>query len=64
MQVTYDDTTFTMSGHAWSNTYPIKDLPRWIAFYRHQRDQFPKSGSSYDATIAALETLSAEISGD
>lgn len=57
MEATRDETTFTVTGRYWSGTYPIEELPRWLAFYRRQREQHPKAGNTYDATIAALEAL-------
>lgn len=42
---------------AWDDSFPADQLERWIAFYRRQRAGHVKSGSSYDATIAALEAL-------
>lgn len=57
MKATRDGDTFTLNGRYWSATYPIEELPRWLAFYRDQREKFPRSGRSYDATIRALEDL-------
>lgn len=60
MKVTTDLTagTFTLTGHSWSNTYPLADLPKWLEFYRRQRETFPRAGRAYDGTIVALEGVS------
>lgn len=57
MKATHDDKTFTLTGEIWSATYPLDELPKWLAFYRGRKARFPKAGNSYDATIAALEEL-------
>ena len=61
MQTSHDDTTFTLEGKAWSNAYPLEELPKWLAFYRHQKERFPKSGNTYDADIAALQKLADKL---
>lgn len=55
--VTEDGRHFTLQRGAWSNTYPIEDLAKWLAFYRQQPLDFPKSGTNYAASITALESL-------
>lgn len=57
MQITHTDATFTMTSKHWSGTYPLDELPKWLAFYRRQRADFPKSGRVYDAAITGLEAL-------
>lgn len=52
-----DGTYFVLSKGSWQNEYPLADLDRWIEFYRKMRREHPKSQSSYDRTIAALEEL-------
>ncbi|MEI4470903.1 hypothetical protein [Frigidibacter sp. MR17.24] len=56
MKVTHNTAagTFTLTGKMWSNTYPLDQLDAWLAFYRRQRDEHPKSGNSYDKGIAGL----------
>ncbi len=61
MKATQDDKTFTLTGRYWSGTFPIEELPKQLAFYRDQREKFPKANGAYDATIAALEKLEKEI---
>ncbi|UXU73722.1 MULTISPECIES: hypothetical protein [unclassified Paracoccus (in: a-proteobacteria)] len=61
MKATHDATTFTLTGKVWSATYPLEELPRWLAFYRSRRQRCPRAGSSYDATLAALEALAQEL---
>jgi len=61
MKATHDDTTFTLTGEVWSSTYPLEELPKWLRWYRGQKHRFSKAGGSYDATIAALEALAAEL---
>ncbi|RJL13681.1 hypothetical protein [Paracoccus siganidrum] len=58
---THDESTFTLRKREWHGTYPLEDLPKWLAFYRKMKREFPKSGSAYDETIAALEKLEAEL---
>ncbi|KGJ11598.1 hypothetical protein EQ718_02365 [Paracoccus versutus] len=61
MKVTHDESTFTLTGKIWSATYPLEELPKWLAFYRGRKARFPKAGNSYDATIAALEQLERQL---
>ncbi|MFB9222085.1 hypothetical protein [Paracoccus cavernae] len=61
MHTSHDQTTFTLAGKAWSGTYPLHELPKWLAFYRHQKERFPKSGSAYDSAITVLEELAAKL---
>lgn len=64
MKATHDDTTFTLTGRYWSGTYPLEELPKQLAFYRRQRADFPKSGTSYDETIEELERLTKILSAE
>ncbi|MCV2448443.1 hypothetical protein [Paracoccus sp. DMF] len=61
MKATHDEATFTLTGNMWSATYPLDELPKWLAFYRRQKARFPKAGDSYDGTIAALEALAKDL---
>jgi hypothetical protein len=56
---TYDSATatFTLSKGPWSGTFPISDLPKWLDFYRRQRELFPAHATAYDADVKALEGL-------
>jgi len=63
MKVTHDEATFTLTGRIWSATYPLEDLPKWLAFYRSRKARFPKAAGSYAATIAALEELEQRLAG-
>ena len=60
---TYDSETqtFTLRVGLWWNAYPIDELPKWLEFYRGQRERFPKSVGTYDGTIAALDQLAKEL---
>jgi hypothetical protein len=51
-----DGKTFTITRGAWSNSYPLNDLPKWIAFYRRQADLVPGQ-TCYLDDIQALESL-------
>lgn len=64
LRITYhpETRTYTHAKRSWSNSYPIERLPEWIAFYKKQRLDFPKSGTAYDVDIAALEALARELS--
>lgn len=46
---TYDPETqtFTLRGTGWHDTYPISDLPKWLAIYRKMDEDFPKSKGVY-----------------
>lgn len=55
-----DRKSFTLQRGAWSNTYPVEDLPKWLAFYREQPRLFPKAGETYAASITAIEALARE----
>jgi len=61
MKVTYTETMFTMTGKYWSGTYPLSELPKWLSFYQRLREDFPKSGRSYDMCIEKLDSLSKEL---
>ncbi len=61
MTATHDDTSFTLTSGAWSNSYPLEELSKGLAFYRHQKERFPKSGNHYDASIAAIEALAEKL---
>lgn len=61
MKITHDTTTFTLTGKDWGSSYPLSELADWIAFYKDQRQRFPKSGTNYDATINALTALAEQI---
>ncbi|WP_017999952.1 hypothetical protein [Paracoccus sp. N5] len=63
MKATHDDSTFTLTGKVWSATYPLEELPRWLAFYRSRRTRCPRAGDSYEATITALEALERDLAG-
>lgn len=52
-----DKSQFTLQRGAWSNTYPVEEAAKWLAFYRRQPIDFPKAGHTYAASIAALEDL-------
>jgi hypothetical protein len=56
-KATYDSTTFTftLSKGVWSGTFPVPDLPKWLTFYRRQRELFPNRAASYDDDVKALE---------
>ena len=51
-----DGTTFTMARGVWANSYPLADLPKWIAFYRRQAEAHPNR-ASYAEDVQALEAL-------
>lgn len=34
---------------------PLEDMPKWLEFYRRQRDNFPKADGAYDDIIRVLE---------
>lgn len=63
MKVTSDSAagTFTMSNGAWTNTYPIGDLPKWLEFYRNQQVMFPRHAWTYQGSVDALERLTSEL---
>lgn len=58
-----DGQSFTLTRGAWSNTYPIAELPKWLAFYQEQQALFPKAGDSYQASIAAMQALARQVQG-
>ncbi|CAN7314584.1 hypothetical protein [Mesorhizobium caraganae] len=45
----------------WRGTFPIADLPKWLDFYRHQRERYPAHAASYDSDVKALEALVADL---
>jgi hypothetical protein len=60
---TYDSETgtFTLSKGPWSGTFPISDLPKWLDFYRRQRERHPDHAASYTTDVEALEALAAQM---
>lgn len=48
-----DAQTFTLTRDDWWNTYPVEDLPAWLAFYRRMLKQTGRA--NYRAIVAALE---------
>lgn len=63
MKVTHDPEarTFTMAGHYLVSTYPTEDFPKWLAFYRMMKADYPKAKGAYDATVDALEAFAAQL---
>ena len=61
MKVTHTETMFTMTGRYWSGTYPISELSKWLIFYQRLREDFPKSGQSYNKIISELESLQDKV---
>ena len=57
MKATRDEQTFTLAGVQWSGTYPLDELPRWLAFYRRMRNVHPSGAPYYDAAVKALEGI-------
>ena len=62
---TYDSTagTFTLAKGPWAGTFPASDLPKWLDFYRRQRERFPGHAAFYDDDVRALEELAPVIVG-
>ncbi|MGN6769587.1 MAG: hypothetical protein ACTHJQ_07050 [Rhizobiaceae bacterium] len=65
-KATYDPATrtFTVSKGVWSGTFPAADLPKWLAFYRRQRELFPNHAAFYDDDVKALEKVREIIKAD
>ena len=61
MKVSHTETMFTMTGRYWSGTYPLTELSKWLSFYQRLRQDFPKSGKSYDKCIKELELFSNKL---
>ncbi|MGN6303585.1 MAG: hypothetical protein ACTHNH_02130 [Mesorhizobium sp.] len=55
--------TVTLTKGVWSGSFPIADIPHWLAFYRRQQHLFPSHASSYEHEVKALEMLAAQFSG-
>jgi hypothetical protein len=53
--------TFTLSKAKWQGTFPIADLPNWLAFYRQQQERYPAHAASYASDVEVLEALLAEL---
>jgi hypothetical protein len=49
--------TFTLKKGVWSGTFPLADLPKWLAFYRDQQQRFPAHAETYADDVKALERL-------
>lgn len=62
--ITIDSTsgTFTHTKGAWTGTFPISDLPRWLVFYRGQQERYPARAASYEADVEALAVALAPAS--
>lgn len=54
--ITIDSTTgtFTHSRRDWSGTFPLSDLPKWLAFYRDQQQRYPAYAHTYEPDAVAL----------
>lgn len=54
--VTIDSTagTFTHQKAAWSGTFPLSDLPKWLAFYRQMQERYPVHARTYEPDVRAL----------
>lgn len=61
---TYDSTTetITMTKGAWAQTFPVDDLPKWLAFYRLQQERFPAHADNYETDVRALEAVARSLS--
>ncbi|MGN6142285.1 MAG: hypothetical protein ACTHOP_01710 [Mesorhizobium sp.] len=53
--------TFTITKGVWSGTFPISDLPKWLDFYRRQRDRYPNHAASYTSDVEALKALTRQL---
>lgn len=62
-KATYDSAAgaFTLTKGTWQGTFPVDDLPKWIAFYRDQRERYPAHAATYDDDVKALEKLAAKL---
>jgi hypothetical protein len=49
--------TFTIRRGSWESTFPLSDLPKWIAFYQRQMVLFPDQQTVYAESVKALEQL-------
>lgn len=58
-----DGATFTMARGAWANTYPVAEMPKWIAFYRRQSELVPDQ-KCYTDDVLALENLQRGFAAD
>jgi hypothetical protein len=55
--------TVTLTKGVWSGSFPIADIPHWLAFYRRQQQLLPSHASSYKHEVKALEELVEQVSG-
>ncbi len=55
--------TYTHTKGAWTGTFPIADLGRWLAFYRSQQERYPFHAAAYEPDVRALADAAAEIAG-
>lgn len=46
--------TFTHLKGAWSGTFPITELQKWLAFYRAQQARYPARAAVYEVDIRSL----------
>lgn len=46
--------TYTHTKGAWSGTFPITDMPRWLTFYRKQQELYPPHAETYEPDVKAL----------
>ncbi len=62
-KATYDSAagTFTIAKDKWQGTFPIADLPKWLAFYQQQQERYPTHAESYASDLKALEALTVEL---
>lgn len=57
-----DAGTFTMTKGVWSGTFPVSDIPKWLAFYRRQQERFPAYAAVYASDVRVLASLAARVS--
>jgi hypothetical protein len=62
-RATYDSAagTFTLEKGIWQGTFPLADLPQWLAFSRQQTERYPAHAAQYAPDVEALEALLAEV---
>lgn len=53
--------TFTHDKGEWVGTFPLADLPKWLAFYHDQRVRYPAHARTYEPNVRVLDEATRQL---
>lgn len=56
-----DAGTYTHQKGTWSGTFPLADMPKWLAFYREQQARYPAHAQSYEQDVRSLADAARQL---